>query len=184
MLSKIIGYFCIIVIISICLYIGTFGQYFFAFDSQKSKAKLHLTRSEVPKVNLSITTKADLTKLDCSIKLGKFNQFKPILLVSIPGSGNTWARQLIESSTGYATGSIYFDPILYDKGRGLIGEATHTQMNKLIVVKNHQVDPTIDQYFKTPIAGCLFVIRNPVNAIIADFTRRSWNHTCRFFTKI
>jgi hypothetical protein len=32
-------------------------------------------------------------------------------LASFPGSGNTWARYLIQHATGYATGCIYLDRI-------------------------------------------------------------------------
>ena len=53
--------------------------------------------------------KIDTIKNNCRIKIGHTNQFKHILLLSIPGSGNTWTRQLIETSTGYATGSIFPD---------------------------------------------------------------------------
>ena len=33
-------------------------------------------------------------------------------LASFPGSGNTWARYLIQQVSGYATGAIYNDPSL------------------------------------------------------------------------
>ena len=43
-------------------------------------------------------------------------------LVSLPGSGNTWMRQIIEEATGIYTGSVYCDIPL--KKSGFIGELT------------------------------------------------------------
>lgn len=40
--------------------------------------------------------------------------FIPPLISSLPGSGNSWSRLLIEYSTGYYTGSIYGDKSLID----------------------------------------------------------------------
>ena len=37
-------------------------------------------------------------------------------LVSFPGSGNTWVRQLLEEVTGVYTGSIYCDSVLKISG--------------------------------------------------------------------
>ena len=38
----------------------------------------------------------------------------PPLITSLPGSGNSWSRLLIEYATGYYTGSIYGDQSLID----------------------------------------------------------------------
>jgi hypothetical protein len=38
----------------------------------------------------------------------------PVMLLSVPGSGNTWVRQLIDYSVGIFTGSIYSDWMLFD----------------------------------------------------------------------
>lgn len=40
-----------------------------------------------------------------------------ILLISFPGSGNTWVRYLIERATGIYTGSVGNDPTLHEGGR-------------------------------------------------------------------
>lgn len=37
-------------------------------------------------------------------------------LASYPGSGNTWARYLIEAASGVFTGSIYKDVSIYFEG--------------------------------------------------------------------
>lgn len=131
------------------------------------------------------TQKIGAIKNNCSIKLGHTNQFKHILLLSIPGSGNTWTRQLIETTTGYATGSIFPDSKLYNHGDGLIGEVKNPLLGKTIVIKNHGIGKGIDVKFRdrhdfenpnrSTISGCIFVIRNPIDAIKSDFTRRTWD---------
>ena len=42
------------------------------------------------------------------VKLGSEGQFELTVLSSFPGSGNTWARLLIEDATGIYTGMTYF----------------------------------------------------------------------------
>ena len=55
-------------------------------------------------------------------------------LASQPGSGNTWARYLIQHVSGYATGAIYNDAVL--KKSGFPGEGI---MNgNVIAIKTHQ----------------------------------------------
>jgi hypothetical protein len=45
------------------------------------------------------------------------NHTYPLMaLVSYPGSGNTWIRQLIEGLTGFFTGSVYEDMDIFHKG--------------------------------------------------------------------
>ena len=56
---------------------------------------------------------------ECShhaIRLSKKKSLPQTLLVSFPGSGNTWARYLIECATGIFTGSVYDDLALEEKG--------------------------------------------------------------------
>ena len=50
------------------------------------------------------------------IKLGRKHQFKKTMLASFPGSGNTWARYVIERATGYFTGSVANDGSLFEGG--------------------------------------------------------------------
>jgi len=52
-----------------------------------------------------------LTFLSRKIHLNK------TLLVSYPGSGNTWIRHLIEQASGIYSGSIYGDIKLYTGGK-------------------------------------------------------------------
>ena len=45
------------------------------------------------------------------------NRSHPLMaLVSHPGSGNTWTRQIIEGVTGFFTGSVDEDSSIYRKG--------------------------------------------------------------------
>jgi hypothetical protein len=59
-----------------------------------------------------------LSREQCFAKYGKRAFFKPSerrlppMLYTFPGSGNTWARLLIEYSTNVYTGSVYNDPTL------------------------------------------------------------------------
>ena len=41
----------------------------------------------------------------------------PMALVSFPGSGNTWIRQIIEQMTGHFSGSLYGDHSIFMKGK-------------------------------------------------------------------
>ena len=54
-------------------------------------------------------------------------------LLSIPGSGNTWLRYLIQRTTGFVTGSLYNNGDLYNNGfpGEIIDDAS------AIVVKSH-----------------------------------------------
>ena len=68
-------------------------------------------------------------------------------LASFPGSGNTWARYVIEGATGVFTGSIYNDKGLKSKGedksasRGVISfvlKAEPPMKRALIYVQLHK----------------------------------------------
>jgi hypothetical protein len=60
------------------------------------------------------------------------NLIAPPLLTSLPGSGNSWARLLLEFSTGFYSGSIYGDQTLTELFPGEI----HCG-KRMIVVKAH-----------------------------------------------
>ena len=64
------------------------------------------------------------------------SQKKPALLLSFPGSGNTWARLLIEYATGYYTGSI--DVADKELEQSFPGEISCNYSNS--VIKAHPVD--------------------------------------------
>ena len=85
------------------------------------------------------------------------------LLVSWPGSGNSWVRQLLESTTGIYTGSNDDCDLSYIKA-GMVGEGINSE--HVIAVKFH-MGPLPKINFKKVI----YIIRNPYNAIVADYQR-------------
>lgn len=102
----------------------------------------------------------------------------PAVLASFPGSGNTYARLLLEAATGYYTGSMYNDlslmPILPAEG---------VATNDVVAYKTHLL-PRHNHYGKDgylyPRPGSLhtkpqrtvLLVRHPVRAIWAEFQRR------------
>lgn len=53
---------------------------------------------------------------DCSLRFYDISEADPVALWSMPGSGNTWIRHLIEVSSGVYTGSQYNDISLIQGG--------------------------------------------------------------------
>ena len=88
-------------------------------------------------------------------------------LVSFPGSGNSWVRQLLETSTGVYTGSVYCDHAYVEAG--MIGEGI--QSGNVIAVKSHSCMNTF-RYAKL-----IYIVRNPFDAIFANFNRRVMRHS-------
>jgi len=86
----------------------------------------------------------------------------PTMLVSFPGSGNSWVRQLLESTTGIYTGSVFCD-LDYIKN-GMIGEGIHSQ--NVLAIKYHFGKPP-----PLPFKKIIYIIRNPYDAIIAEYKR-------------
>lgn len=87
----------------------------------------------------------------------------PVALVSYPGSGNSWARVLLEETTGIYTGSVYCDKhYLFS---GMIGEGVSTE--NVIAIKSHLSVDEMVKYCKKVI----YIIRNPLKAIVAEYTR-------------
>ena len=86
----------------------------------------------------------------------------PTMLVSFPGSGNSWVRQLLESTTGIYTGSVFCD-LDYIKN-GMIGEGIHSQ--NVLAIKFHYGKPP-----PLPFKKIMFIIRNPYDATLAEYKR-------------
>ena len=86
----------------------------------------------------------------------------PIALISWPGSGNSWVRQLLETTTGIYTGAMDCD-FAYCQA-GMIGEGIVS--NNVIVVKSHWEPPTSNFTNKV-----LYIVRNPFDAFVADWNR-------------
>ena len=97
----------------------------------------------------------------------------PVALVSLPGSGNTWVRSMLEKATGICTGSIYCDSPL--RTGGFVGESVRD--GSVIVVKTHTSDyqwkddtekrNKDDAYY----GSAIMLIRNPFDALVAEWHR-------------
>ena len=87
--------------------------------------------------------------------------------MSYPGSGNTWTRILLEDITGIYTGSIYKDGSL-TRG-GFKGEGTNPMKGQTMIVKSHFPS---NQKVMHAAKAIIFVVRNPFDAIIAEYKRR------------
>ena len=97
------------------------------------------------------------------------------LLVSWPGSGNSWVRQLLETTTGIYTGS-YKDCDLAYINAGMLGEGIDSE--NVIAVKFH-IGPYPEFHFKKVI----YIIRNPYDAFVADYQRDLLSRDPRLFQK-
>ncbi|XP_007900007.2 WSC domain-containing protein 2 isoform X1 [Callorhinchus milii] len=93
-----------------------------------------------------------------------------VALASFPGAGNTWGRHLIELSTGYYTGSYYFDGSLYNKG--FKGERDHWKSGRSICIKTHESGRREIEAFD----GAILLVRNPYKALMAEFNRKYGGH--------
>jgi len=87
----------------------------------------------------------------------------PTALASFPGSGNTWLRFLIESSTGIFTGSRYKD--LQIQMYGLWGEIRSWEDGTTIVQKTH--DASEHHVLKDFGGRGILILRNPYDAILS-----------------
>ena len=95
----------------------------------------------------------------------------PVALVSVPGSGNTWTRGLLEKATGICTGSIYCDIPL--RSKGFVGEYVHD--GSVLVVKTHTSDyqwkgaKLIKRYRDDAFYdSAIFLIRSPFDTFVAE----------------
>lgn len=105
----------------------------------------------------------------------------PVALISLPGSGNTWVRAILESITGICTGAVYCDISL--RYQGFIGE--HIRGGSVLVVKSHEISPlwTDSRNHLKPLqenrgqfGSAVFIVRNPLNAIVAEWNRKVANN--------
>lgn len=97
-----------------------------------------------------------------------------VALVSFPGSGNSWVRQLIESATGIYTGAMYCDPS-YVKA-GMIGEGMDS--NHVIATKLHFWPSVVKGYLQGGKA--VYIIRSPFAAILSENNRNIARNTKDF----
>ena len=116
--------------------------------------------------------------LSCRCQFINARGRRVVALVSLPGSGNTWVRGLLESVTRVCTGSIYCDKTL--RAEGFCGEGLRS--GALLVVKTH--DSSLQwkgERYKTVKAdrpffdAAIFLIRSPFRAAIAEWNREVSN---------
>lgn len=77
-----------------------------------------------------------INQIDKRKQIGDINAFPLVLLVSLPGSGNTWLRQLFEETSGFYTGSVYNDMSLFEGG--MYGETLRFEDGQTPLVKTHR----------------------------------------------
>ena len=116
--------------------------------------------------------------LSCRCQFVNARGRRVVALVSLPGSGNTWVRGLLERVTRGCTGSIYCDKTL--RAEGFCGEGLRS--GALLVVKTH--DSSLQwkgEHYKTVKAdrpffdAAIFLIRSPFRAAIAEWNREVSN---------
>ena len=116
--------------------------------------------------------------LSCRCQFVNARGRRVVALVSLPGSGNTWVRGLLERVTRVCTGSIYCDKTL--RAEGFCGEGLRS--GALLVVKTH--DSSLQwkgERYKTVKAdrpffdAAIFLIRSPFRAAIAEWNREVSN---------
>ena len=62
---------------------------------------------------------------------------EPVPLLSFPGSGNTWLRNLLEEISGIYSGSVYDDRRLYKAGfRGEFEDPMNGRTGKVVIEVN------------------------------------------------
>jgi len=92
-----------------------------------------------------------------------------VALISFPGSGNSWVRQLLETTTGVYTGSVYCDGAYIEAG--MIGEGVRSE--NVIAVKSHRCNDACNSDFSKVI----YIVRNPLDTIFAEFNRKMTLHS-------
>ncbi|XP_070574615.1 sialate:O-sulfotransferase 1-like [Ptychodera flava] len=119
---------------------------------------------------------------NCSVRFAAPNTFPLIMLASLPGSGNTWIRHLIEQATGFYTGSKFSDRKLYEGG--FLGELEDYMAGTTLTVKAHSVTR-----LSSICKAAILIIRNPIDSTIAERNRKltsshtkaaSWDTSLRF----
>lgn len=136
-----------------------------------------------------IGSNVSLSRCSCHLKRKRPDN-RRVALISLPGSGNTWVRGLLEHVTNICTGAMWCDPNL--RASQFCGEGLHSE--RVLVVKNH--DPTIrwrgevlpkrpgfSQNNKPEFDAAIFVHRNPYDAMVAEHNREVgyalWETTVR-----
>ena len=87
-------------------------------------------------------------------------------LLSWPGSGNSWVRQMLETATGIYTGAWYCDSSYINAG--MLGEGIKNR--NILVMKIHFPGQ------KWLPEKVMYLIRNPFDCILAEWNRIIYEH--------
>jgi len=144
-------------------------------DADVSNEALREIEAEVKR--LSLEAEEELIKpRNCLPKLcgkpfrmrGNPSKTGKALLVSLPGSGNTWMRSITRTGTRMFTGSMYKDMNLFKKG--FEAELFPPNSPKSLIVKAHF--PYHGGYFPYDwVDAAIHVARSPTDAFIAECQR-------------
>ncbi|XP_070547644.1 sialate:O-sulfotransferase 2-like [Ptychodera flava] len=102
----------------------------------------------------------------CDVHFAAPHSLPKVALLSFPGSGNTWARHLLELVSGIYTGSASHKKLLYEAG--FLGQMDNGDSGRVIAVKTHRYQPNMSQRYH----AIIFLIRNPYGAISAEYNRQ------------
>lgn len=136
--------------------------------------------AEISKQNRGVPQKELASRTlenDCNFMDGK--KRNAVALASSEGSGNTWIRGLLERASGICTGFNFCDYVM--RMKGFIGENINT--GSVLVVKTHMDTPNWTgsskkhpNKFEGKYGSCIFLVRNPYDALIAEWNRRLTNN--------
>ena len=99
-------------------------------------------------------------------KMSFKNSGPVVALASYPGSGNSWVRQLLESSTGVYTGAVYCDKSYIEVG--MIGEGITT--NNVIAIKTHYPYTKVKKQLNPD--KVIYIVRSPFKCILSENNRQ------------
>ena len=88
-----------------------------------------------------------------------------VVLGSFPGSGNSWVRQLLESTTGIYTGAVFCDKSYIESG--MIGEGVTTE--NVIAIKAHAIPDRVKR--QANFDKAVYLIRSPFECILSENNR-------------
>lgn len=123
------------------------------------------------------------------------SEYRPPLLWTFPGAGNTWVRLLLEYATGTYTGSVYGDPSLLpllpgeghcdDRVVAVKAHPTHIDSFDLVPAEPHVRHASHAALFRMNVSrkpqylkcaplrfrGAIVVVRDPFKSIWAEYKR-------------
>lgn len=114
---------------------------------------------------------------ECQCQFMNTSGHSRVALVSLPGSGNTWLRGLLEKATEVCTGSLFCDKTL--RAGGMCGEGLR---EGVLVVKTHDTRlQWTNVIYKSGMwsdsrpffDAAVLLVRSPFRAMIAEWNRQN-----------